>query len=106
MLYKVQCQGCHLSYVGEAVRKRYTRIKEHKSDVARVSHTARMKTELVDHCWTTVHTLNFFKVTTLARLQRWGQRNLLESWLSDVDPALVNKNCGPLLEILVHLKKA
>ncbi|CAN8032985.1 unnamed protein product, partial [Ixodes persulcatus] len=94
VVYKVQCGDCDATYIGETGRKRTTRLKEHKRDVAKATHATRSKTELVDHCWTTGHTSDLGclnsdlnNAATLSRDQRWGPRKLLESWFIRCDPS-------------------
>ncbi|KAG0433768.1 hypothetical protein HPB47_019578 [Ixodes persulcatus] len=80
VIYKIPCNDCPASYIGETGRRRETRLKEHKRDVTYASHATRLKTELVDHTWTMGHSFDFDAATTLARKDRWGPRKLLESW--------------------------
>ncbi|KAM7290626.1 hypothetical protein ISCGN_027242 [Ixodes scapularis] len=99
VVYKVQCGDCDATYIGETGRKRATRLKEHKRDVAKATHATRSKTELVEHCWTTGHTFDLDNATTLAREQRWGQRKFVESWCIRRDSSVCNTNRGPLPDV-------
>ncbi|KAM7297544.1 GIY-YIG nuclease family protein [Ixodes scapularis] len=78
-------------------------MKEHQRDVKYSTNATRLKTELVDHAWTTGHTFDFTAVTTLAKEDRWGPRKLLESWFIRGDKTACNKNRGPLLEAYMDL---
>ncbi|KAM7312050.1 uncharacterized protein ISCGN_008955 [Ixodes scapularis] len=99
VVYKVQCGDCDATYIGETGRKRATRLKEHKRDVAKATHATRSKTELAEHCWTTGHSFDLDNATTLAREQRWGQRKLVESWFIRRDSSVCNTNRGPLPDV-------
>uniref|UniRef100_A0A131YEL2 Tick transposon n=1 Tax=Rhipicephalus appendiculatus TaxID=34631 RepID=A0A131YEL2_RHIAP len=72
VVHKVPCGHCDATYIGETGRKRSTRLKEHKGDVAKATHATPCKTELVEHCWTTGHAFDFSNATTLAREQSNG----------------------------------
>ncbi|KAG0419204.1 hypothetical protein HPB47_004288 [Ixodes persulcatus] len=67
LVYKIPCQDCGSSYIGETGRKKITRMKEHQRDVKYSTNATRLKTELVDHAWTTGHTFDFTAATTLAK---------------------------------------
>ncbi|KAM7300313.1 putative glutamine synthetase 1 [Ixodes scapularis] len=45
-------------------------MKEHQRDVKYSTNATRLKTELVDHAWTTGHTFDFTAATTLAKEDR------------------------------------
>ncbi|KAG0434783.1 hypothetical protein HPB47_018891 [Ixodes persulcatus] len=45
-------------------------MKEHQRDVKYSTSATRLKTELVDHAWTTGHTFDFTAATTLAKEDR------------------------------------
>ncbi|KAM7282307.1 putative nuclease HARBI1 isoform X1 [Ixodes scapularis] len=61
---------CDSSYIGDTGRKKITRMKEHQRDVKYSTNATRLKTELVDHAWTTGHTFDFTAATTLAKEYR------------------------------------
>ena len=103
IVYKIPCQDCGSSYIGETGRKKITRMKEHQRDVKYSTNATRLKTELVDHAWTTGHTFDFTAATTLAKEDRWGPRKLLESWFIRGDKTACNKNRGPLPEAYMDL---
>ena len=103
VIYKIPCNDCPASYIGETGRKRDTRLKEHQRDVKYASHATRLKTELVDHSWTMGHSFDFAAATTLAREDRWGPRKLLESWFVRSDTSACNKNRGPLHEAYMDI---
>ncbi|XP_064478913.1 uncharacterized protein LOC135392149 [Ornithodoros turicata] len=105
VVYKVQCLGCEVSYIGETGRKRSTRLKEHERDVRNSTNATRSKTELAEHCWNTDHSFDYANAVTLAREQRWGPRKLLESWHLRGEPSVCNTNRGPLPEVFADLVK-
>ncbi|KAG0424581.1 hypothetical protein HPB47_028207 [Ixodes persulcatus] len=70
IVYKIPCQDCGSSYIGETGREKITRMKEHQRDVKYSTNATRLKTELVDHAWTTGHTFDFIAATTLAKEDR------------------------------------
>ncbi|KAM7307361.1 uncharacterized protein ISCGN_010997 [Ixodes scapularis] len=45
-------------------------MKEHQRDVKYSTNATRLKTELVDHAWTTGHAFDFTAATTLAKEDR------------------------------------
>ncbi|KAG0417603.1 hypothetical protein HPB47_005478 [Ixodes persulcatus] len=99
VVYQVNCVDCDATYIGETGRRRSTRLKEQRRDVVKATHATRSKSELVDHSWTTAHTFDLDNAATLAREQRWGPRNFVESWFIRRDLKACNTNRDPLPDV-------
>ncbi|EZA55678.1 hypothetical protein X777_04187 [Ooceraea biroi] len=52
MVYKISCNGCDASYVGQTKRRFNTRINEHKNDIKKRSRTPSV---ISDHRFTFDH---------------------------------------------------
>jgi hypothetical protein len=90
VVYKIPCDSCDVSYVGQTSRCLRTRLKEHSYNVKCKSHAS----PLVEHQNLTGHKFDIDKTVILASEPRFYRRIFRESWEIRKGSALSNRNVG------------
>ena len=93
VVYRIPCEDCEKSYVGQTLRTLDRRIKEHQRSVITGDCDS---SALAEHAWSSHHQIAWRDVTILHQHQRWFQRCILESWSIHQVPNLVNRDSGNL----------
>ena len=92
VIYKIPCQQCPKSYIGETGRCFGIRLKEHKDEVDKVDKSARFtrsqrktsestyhKSALTDHTSQNNHVIDWDNAKLVGREDQWKRRQILES---------------------------
>ena len=75
VIYKINCNNCECSYIGETGRQLHTRLTEHKNNIK----TLYINSQLVQHMIQHDHTLNFDSVSILGTHKNTKSRKILEA---------------------------
>jgi len=74
-IYKINCNDCEASYVGQTKRSVKTRINEHFRDINKSSGSLSV---ICDHRLTLKHDFDWQKVRILDRKLSWQKRSVSE----------------------------
>ena len=80
LVYRITCEGCNWSYVGETGRTLRERVQEHK----RAVRTWSQSSEIANHVVETGHHMNWEGATVLTKEGNHFHRVFKEAWLSRV----------------------
>ena len=81
MVYKIACDGCDASYVGETERKLSTRFKEHHRSSSPVGH----------HVEFNKHSVSDASVSVLHKESDWFRRGVAEAIHIDQHSPILNR---------------
>ena len=76
-IYKIPCDDCEKSYIGETKRQYATRESEHKKAV---KNFEIKKSALAEHCHITGHSISWDSAEILRTCSKWYERRILEAW--------------------------
>ena len=92
VIYKIPCQQCPKSYIGETGRRFGIRLKEHKDEVDKVDKSARFtrsqrktsestynRSALTDHSSQNNHIIDWDNSKLVGREDQWKRRQILET---------------------------
>jgi len=79
IIYKIPCQNCNLSYIGQTKQFLADRIKQHSSNCTSKTEGQNKKTALSIHSTQENHKFNFDEVKILHNEENWFKRNIVES---------------------------
>ena len=92
VVYKIPCQQCPKSYIGETGRRFGIRLEEHKDEVDKVDKSARFtrsqrktsesiyhKSALTDHTSQNNHIIDWDNSKLVGREDQWKRRQILET---------------------------
>ena len=77
IVYRIGCEDCPLSYIGQSGRSLLHRIKEHRRAVTNADLNTFV---LAEHAWNNGHGINWDNATILAQNIYTYPRLYLESW--------------------------
>ena len=91
VIYKVQCEDCTCTYVGETARSLGVRLSEHRRAL-RLNQPD--KSAIAEHALKTDHNINWDGVQVVSQEQNWGQRRWKEAIAIHQHQADLNRNDG------------
>lgn len=95
VVYKIECNDCQASYIGETSKKLLTRVKQHKNDYR--TKEGHNRTAMITHVKETGHTFNYdsAKILENSVINR-NKRQLLESTHIKLHNSSINKKTDTL----------
>ena len=87
-IYKVNCNDCTATYIGETGRNLNTRLKEHKRATAIGDKT----NNIAEHVRQTRHTFDWDSAHCINFSTNWQQRLVLESWYTNFEQRPLNRS--------------
>ena len=91
VIYKISCNECSKTYIGESKRKFKTRIKEHKKAVAQLE---THKSALAEHHKVSGHDIAWDEARILGTCDNWRKRRFLEAWQINKTNNAINRDDG------------
>ena len=91
VIYKISCNECSKTYIGESKRKFKTRIKEHKKAVAQLE---AHKSALAEHHKVSGHDIAWDEARILGTCDNWRKRRFLEAWQINKTNNAINRDDG------------
>ena len=87
MVYKIECNNCNATYIGETKRKLSTRIKEHEQNLRKLDKQYVIN----EHSHLHGHTFNFKDTKILDLESNWHKRILSEMLHINLQDKPINK---------------
>ena len=87
-VYRIRCNDCSGTYIGETGRTLTTRLGEHQTATDKEDLT----NNITQHHRKTGHDINWDSVTCLTHSTDKDQRLTLESWLTNLQPNPLNRS--------------
>ena len=87
-VYRIRCNDCSGTYIGETGRTLATRVGEHQTATDKEDLT----NNIAQHHRKTRHAINWDSATCLTHSTDKDQRLTLESWFTNLQPNLLNRS--------------
>ena len=88
VVYKIKCNDCSKTYIGQTQRALKTRVKEHQKAVFNQDKNSL----IAEHCTNSNHNFDFDNTTVLDYAKNWNKRLLLEAFHSKGDVNSINEH--------------
>ena len=97
VVYRIQCQDCDSSYIGQTGRTLEHQVKEHKRAY---THAESLNSAVAEHSLDSMHRIDWDGAKVIALCDRsQHQRCLLESWNIRRLNSTMNRDSGVLPDI-------
>ena len=100
-VYKIECQNCNISYIGETSKKVGDRMIEHKNNITKKYE----RSQLYQHTRNSGHQFNIDGVKVLHQVKNSSVRKQIEAYHSEIDDNSFNRHCDVANCVLPVLRR-